>query len=88
MAQREGHINESLDLSDERYEKPQTRDYDDGDRGKSKDDGGVPFAIDVREDNDVDGFEDLERTPNTFTDAIEKAQVSDLPVSTLRRFST
>ena len=45
----------------------------------SKGGGGLPFAvIAVGEDGDEDGFEDLERTPNTFTDAIERAQVGDL----------
>ena len=76
MAQREGRVNESLDLSDERYEKPQIHGGDDG--AESKGGVGLPFAvIAVREDGDDDGFEDLERTPNTFTDAIERAQVGD-----------
>ena len=81
MAQGEGHVNETLDLSDEKYEKPQIHGGDDGegDRAElSKGGGGLPFAvIAVREDEDDDGFEDLERTPNTFTDAIERAQVGD-----------
>ena len=80
MAHREGHVNESLDLSDEKYENPQVHTGDDGDGAKSKGggDGGceLPFAIAVREDDD--GFEDLERTPNVFMDTIEMAQVCTL----------
>lgn len=82
MAQREGRVNESLDLSDEKYEKPQIHTGDDGDGAKSKGGdgvgGGLPIAIAVPDDEDDDGFEDLERTPSMFMDAIERAQVGGL----------
>ena len=87
MAQGEGHVNESLDLSDEKYEQPQIQnggDSDDGAKlskagGNGRDSFGT-FAIPVRQEDEDHGFEDLERTPNTFTDAIEKAQVCYLRI--------
>ena len=82
MAQGEGHVNESLDLSDEKYEQPRIQDGGDSNDGaklskaggKGRDSFGT-FAIPVHQEEEDHGFEDLERTPNTFTDTIEKAQV-------------
>ena len=73
MAQKEAHTNEALDLSDEKYEKPAILPH--GDDVAKSNDGGGPFAITVDNVGEDDGFEDLERMPNAFMDAIERAQV-------------
>ena len=80
MAQGVGHVNESLDLSDEKYEQQRIPDGGESEAklseagGRGRNSFGT-FAIAVRPKDEDNGFEDLERTPNTFTDAIEKAQV-------------